>query len=270
MLTSYNFKTIKNLDSINFLNRSFLYGEGFFETIIVSNNHIKFLDDHYSRISNACKAHHLQFDYSVKDLENHFFDLLNEDNSVSSWRIKMIVWRKNGTVFKSHGKENDILITATPLTSHEKSSKLTNVGICQSVRNHFSSFSSFKRTSSMHYTLAGMECSEKKWDDIVLLDYHSNISECLTSNLFWVKGAKVFTPSIKTGCIEGIMRKNIIRFLNLNKIPVVYAETKIDQFLDDAEYAFSTNVARVIPIEKIEGKLFADNEIGTQIMQQFS
>jgi branched-chain amino acid aminotransferase len=65
----------------------------------------------------------------------------------------------------------------------------------------------------MPYVLAGLYCKEQKQDDCLLQNGQGKIIESISSNLFLIKGQTVYTPGIGSGCIDGIMRKQIIAFL---------------------------------------------------------
>ena len=58
-----------------------------------------------------------------------------------------------------------------------------------------------------------------------------------SANLFWIKGKALFTPSLKTGCLDGTTRAAILR---LSPIPVHEIDAEITT-LEDADALFLTN-----------------------------
>ena len=66
------------------------------------------------------------------------------------------------------------------------------------------------------------------------------MTECATSNIFFVKDKIVYTPSIDCGILNGIMRDKIISLLDNIKINVVESKITLKEALIFDE-AFLTN-----------------------------
>ena len=93
-------------------------------------------------------------------------------------------------------------------------------------------------------------------DNALLLNTDKNIVEALNGNLFLVKDKVVKTPPLEDGCLNGIMRKQIIEVVNqLEDYEMI--EASISPFeLQKADELFITNVITGIqPISKIEKRV---------------
>ena len=91
-----------------------------------------------------------------------------------------------------------------------------------------------------------------------LLNEGKNVVEALNGNIFMVIGNQLITPPVSEGCLNGIMRKQIIEFLQkIEDIEVI--EKSISPFdLQKADELFITNVIIGIqPITKYRKKEFA-------------
>ncbi len=109
--------------------------------------------------------------------------------------------------------------------------------------------------------------SKKKYnvDDMILSTKEGYISECTSTNIFWIKDGTIFTPSLYTGCIDGIMRKQVINKCSELNINIQIGEFTKDILLD-ADAVFTSNVTGFHPIKKIEEKNFSI-DIALKIIQ---
>lgn len=83
--------------------------------------------------------------------------------------------------------------------------------------------------------------NENKWDDCLLLNERQNLVEGISSNLFVVKDGVLFTPSLESGSVNGIMREQIIQ-IALNLGITVYDDCIIKpEQLKDADEIFLSN-----------------------------
>ncbi|MEO0900196.1 MAG: aminotransferase class IV [Bacteroidota bacterium] len=76
------------------------------------------------------------------------------------------------------------------------------------------------------------------------------VSEASSSNIFYIKEKKLFTPDLSSLCLPGIMRKQIIQLAHELKIPITEKRIKESE-LAKAEAIFLTNSIRgLIPVNE--------------------
>jgi branched-chain amino acid aminotransferase len=117
--------------------------------------------------------------------------------------------------------------------------------------------SSIKTTNKLLNITASIYASENGLDNCLLLNDSKNVVEALQGNLFMLKGTTLITPPVSEGCLNGIMRKQIISLAKtLENIELV--EGIISPFdLQKADELFITNVIKGIqPITKYRKKDF--------------
>ncbi|MBS0000850.1 MAG: aminotransferase class IV [Cyclobacteriaceae bacterium] len=237
-------------------NRAFLYGDGLFETIIFFNGQIRYLQDHYERITEGCNMlslvlpEYFNLDYLARQLPA----LIRNNQLSGTVRIKLLVWRKSGGLYEPTRMEAHHLIL-TSKAEDRIGQDIRRVGFSTRIFNHPTPWSAYKTQSSLPYVLAGIEKKEKKLDDIIITDSPGNISELLYSNIFWIKNDKFYTPSLETGCIRGVMRTCLIRKLKESGFSLQEILAGRDILLD-ADYVFSANVSGLRPVTGIEDHIF--------------
>lgn len=248
--------------SLKTTNRGFLYGDGFFETILFANNRLPHINEHYTRITNALTAYEL----TPPSFFNSFYlnDIIEElckKNQLKNARVKIMFWRKEGGFYTPENDEFDFLISTTPFTPITNTKE--QVLIYKENINIYSSLSEYKPLSASKYVKAGLFKRKNKLDDIIILGQEGTISEALYSNIFWFKNNKIFTPSIKTGCVSGVMRSLILAHTNIVE-EVIVNSTEIQS----ADAIFTSNALGIQHITQIGNQKFPKSNITDELFQQ--
>lgn len=252
--------------SINHTNRAFLYGDGLFETIIYENNQLKFQQFHKERLAAGMAAMSLTFAKKTT-IDSLFLAIhqLVEKNGFRAARIRLQVWRTTGGLYTPKTTVSDVLVTCSSAQVNEQLLKKT-VGFSSQVTLNETSWSAFKTMSAMNYVQAGIERQQRNLDELILLDHEGHVSECTSSNIFWKIGDSYYTPSLRTGCISGIMRRHIINQLNKHN-----AEVKVGEYLKEkllkAEEIFTCNVTGIQPITSINEQQYANTLSITPLLE---
>jgi 4-amino-4-deoxychorismate lyase len=259
MLLHLNNKIVESKERDgSLLNRSFLYGDGLFETIIVRNGEIYFLEDHHQRMMAGMAALKMTppEDFDFEYLKTHIYQLmiLNKLVNAETVRIRVQVVRKPGGLYTPSMHETDLYIIVQPYSLPASYIK-KKVVLANTVQLHYSLYSRHKTCNSLPYIMAGIERKQREADDLILTDHQGHLAECTSSNLFWLKQNEFYTPSLMSGCIEGVMRKQVILQATLHGITVKEGLFTMHDLVD-ASYVFSTNVTGIYPIECIENRLY--------------
>ncbi len=223
---------------ISHKNRKFRYSDGFFETIVIEEKKIIFWSYHLDRIQRACEilSYDQPSDQFLKSAILELLDACGEDSSI----VNIHFWRTDGGLYTPENSSLEFLISIRPQKQKNESNKPINTGISSTVFNNCQPWSFFK-SESLKYVLAGQEMRKNGWDDILILDQSGNLSECLSSNLFWKKDGVLYTPDLSTGCIDGVRRRVLIDETKKNRLPLEVGLFHSD-VLKEAEYVFRTNV----------------------------
>ncbi len=255
----YNFKLTKEISLLpNEGNRAFQYGDGLFETIIYQHKQIRFLPDHVERLTKGAEAFYMQLpnNFSLTYLQEAIHTLVQQNGLGDNARVRIHVWRKPGGTYTPVTNEADFCITAHALAAPLPPVK-HKVFFYEHFRLVVSPVSRFKTCNSLPYVMAGIAKTHRKADDMILLDVHGHVAECIASNIFWLQNGQLFTPSLEAGCIEGIMRKHILVTARDLQI-VVHEGLFTKQELLNAEAVFCCNVSGLQIIHQVEETIFKE------------
>lgn len=234
--------------------RAFQYGDGLFETIRYEAGRLWYWPDHVDRLTAGMAALQLRLPDNVTDqtLYERIQQLLSA-NALTHQpaRVRIQVWRKPGGLYTPVTQAANVLITAGAAAAFTIAHK-ARTGIYDAFRVTQSPVSAFKTINALPYVLAGLYKQEHKLDEVLLLDAAGHLAECLASNLFWYAGHTLFTPALQTGCIQGILRRQLWRLAANSGMAVVEGLYR-PPVLAQAEAVFCTNVMGIQWLHPIGG-----------------
>lgn len=233
-------------------NRLLRYGDGLFESIMVAEDCILLLNYHYSRLTEGMKF--LQFksqtDFDLSFMSGQILRLCGSGN----YRIRFSVFRNDGGLFLPADNSYSFLIESQkakgPIFKLNK--KGLELGIYREINTHYDNLSSFKTCNSLPYILCRKWADTLDWDDALLTDQDGMLAEASGSNLFLIMPEEIITPTLSSGCVNGVMRSFVKEVLSRYQIPVIEKEIETND-LKLAKGAFLTNASSGIRwIRKIE------------------
>lgn len=226
------------------INRSFLYGDGLFETIRVSEGRALHLFAHFERLSRGLSL--LKMQELDKPFTYQEFKIIIErfiaQQSTANLRIRSTFFRPLGGRYTPQKQAFEYHLESNPLqeATYPNNKSSITIGIAQQVRLSVDALSNLKTTSALPYVLAGIEKQQQGWDDCLLLNHQGYIAEAIAANVFLKKGKCVFTPALDQGCVAGVMRQQLLQILP--QLGYQVEETQVDLLqLHDAEEIWLTN-----------------------------
>jgi branched-chain amino acid aminotransferase len=242
-------------------NRSFLYGDGVFETLKVVNNKILFFEEHYFRLMASMRIIRMQIPmtFTLEYLEEEILKLAAVNNVQDSARVRFTVFRNEGGFYTPTDNSVSYIIQATVLeeVKYQFSKEAFEVDLYKDFVVPKQLLSTLKTANKITHVIAGIFAKENQLDSTLLINEDKNVIEASNGNLFMLMGNQLVTPPISEGCLNGIMRKQIIALAKqIDSIEVV--EKPISPFdLQKADELFITNVIMGIqPITKYRKKEF--------------
>ncbi|WP_426063512.1 aminotransferase class IV [Flavobacterium sp. DSP2-3-1] len=255
-------------------NRAFLYGDGVFETVKIINNKILFLEDHYFRLMSSMRVVRMEIpmNFTMEFLEEQILILVNKNGLTSSSRARITVYRNDGGYYLPQNNTISFLIYAVALenTLYSIEKKEYEVDLYKDFYITKQLLSSIKTTNKIINITGSIFANENGLDNCLLLNDSKNIIEALQGNIFMLMGNKLITPPVSEGCLNGIMRKQILSLAKkIENLDVV--EEVISPFdLQKADELFLTNVIKGIqPITQYRKKTFT-TKISLELLEKLN
>nr|WP_315256640.1 aminotransferase class IV [uncultured Flavobacterium sp.] len=243
-------------------NRGFLYGDAVFETVKIVNEKILFLEDHYFRLMSSMRVIRMEIpmNFTLEYMEEQILSLVKNKEIASSARARITVYRNDGGYYLPQNNTVSFLIKVSVLENKEYSlnGQEYEVDLYKDFYVTKQLLSSIKTTNRLINVMGSIYANENGLDNCILLNDSKNVVEALQGNIYMLTGNKLITPPVSEGCLNGIMRKQILELAK--KIEgIKVAEEIISPFdLQKADELFVTNVIKGIqPITKYRKKEFS-------------
>jgi branched-chain amino acid aminotransferase len=108
-----------------------------------------------------------------------------------------------------------------------------------------------KALSFLNNILAKKEAVRVGADDALMLNMEGYLSECTTSNIFFVKNQQLYTPAVDCGILKGITRDVVIELADKLEVCVEEGRYTMEQLLQ-ADECFITNTGiEIMPVSRI-------------------
>jgi len=235
--------------AISFSNRAFRYGDSLFESIRFTNGKIMFLADHVKRIklSMTTLRMNVPAEFTTGNIEALILHLLEQNNIKQDARIRLTVFRNEGGFYTPDTNDISFLIESEALetTGYQLNQKGLWVDVYAEIKKQINKISNLKTGSALLYVMAGITKTSLKLDDCLLVNDNGNIIESISSNIFVVKNGTLYTSPIADGCIDGVMRKQILDIAAQNKI-LTFEQTLTVHTLTNGDEVFLTNAIKGI------------------------
>ena len=255
-------------------NRGFLYGDAVFETVKVIDNRILFLEDHYFRLMSSMRVVRMEIpmNFTMEYFEEQILSLVKINRLSDSSRARITVYRNDGGYYLPKNNNVSFLIHAVALenASYSIEKREYEVDLYKDFYVTKQLLSSIKTTNKIINITGSIYADENGLDNCILMNDSKNVVEALQGNIFMLLGDKLITPPVSEGCLNGVMRKQILGLAkNIKQLEVV--EEVISPFdLQKADELFITNVIKGIqPITKYRKKTFTVN-IANQLVQMLN
>lgn len=263
-MINFNGNIVAQNDNVLTQNRAFLYGDGVFETLKIINNKILFLEDHYFRLMASMRVVRMEIpmNFTMEYFEEQVLSLVQQKEISASARARITVFRNDGGLYLPQTNEISFLIHATALDAalYALNTDSYEVDLYKDFYVTKQLLSSIKTTNKMINVTGSIFAHENGLQNCILLNDAKNVVEVLQGNLFMVTGKKLITPPVSEGCLNGVMRKQILA-LAKKVADIEVSEEIISPFdLQKADELFLTNVITGIQsISKYRKKEFTSN-----------
>lgn len=251
--------TISSEDNLLTNNRGLLYGDSVFETVKILDGKILFVEDHYFRLMASMRIVRMEIpmNFTMEFFEEQILSLAKAENLEKSSRARVTIFRKEGGLYLPKDRNVSSLISISELEnavySIEKENYEVELYKDFIVTKHL--LSTIKSSNRLINVTGSIFADENGYDNCLLINDDKNVIEALNGNLFMLMGNKLITPPISEGCLNGVMRKQVLALAKkIETLEVV--EEPISPFdLQKADELFVTNVIKGIqPITKYRKK----------------
>ena len=235
-------------------------GWGLFTTVRIVRGEAFAYERHWRRLEKDAALTRLPLTYSGAKVRVHLQEVIRANRVDEGCARIYLVWNTVGS-WKSEEKMTDVdlVITTAGVPAYPETVRLT---VREHGRHAAAPLAGVKTISWLNSVWAVAEAQREGFDEVVLLNERGEVSECTAANIFAVKGDKVLTPPLNSGCLEGVTRAILSDVAGEAGTSVVEQTLRLED-LYSAEEVFITSTNRnVIAVREIAGHTIADGKMG--------
>ena len=244
--------------TLNVQNRGFKYGDGIFDTLKFDDGHVHFLEDHYFRLMSSMRMLRMKIplDFTLEYYEAQIKETVKANNLEEVARVRVNVYRKDGGFYTPVSNEVNFLIEVNSSIAakhgHYEIELFKDFPIGSGL------LSTIKTNNRIVNVLAGIYTKENDFQNCILINEKKELVEATNANVFLIKGDEILTPSLDSGCVNGIIRKKLIEGLQ-NHDSFTISETQISPFdLLKVDEVFLTNsITEIQSVDQYRKKQYA-------------
>lgn len=216
--------------------RSFLLGEGVFETILTIGGKAVALDRHIARIHRGSEALSINAPTS-EAIAIAVTSLLHSTQSITLGRMRITI-SGSGT----------FLITHQPYKEWSEPARLVTYPYPFNAK---SPLQKVKSTSYGEYLMAFRYAQDRGADDALLFNTDDSVMESSTANIIALVGGKWVTPPLSAGPLPGITRELLLEWGELTERELVFEELQRCESL-----ALISSLRSIQPIGEVNGRKY--------------
>lgn len=214
ILPSHNFIYLNgefvdgNHPTLHIDNAMFQLGDGTYDDVLAYGTEAKHLAQHIKLLKSNLKLINIESPFILEDeknLKEVICRLLNKNRIFDNARIRITVFR--GTV----PTEPSICIESHKLNSskYQFNKEGLLLGVYEEIKKPCNILSNIKGSNKLLYVKAKQYLKHNNLSNCVILNAEDRVSEVIDSNIFIIRGNKIYTPSLAEACCPNVMR-NII------------------------------------------------------------
>jgi 4-amino-4-deoxychorismate lyase len=248
------FKNGTRCDAIDPLDRAFLYGDGLFTSVRVSNGESQLWSRHLQRLKYG--AHQLGFDINFTHFE---IDILQKAKLLHHGILKIIISRGSGArgylppqqpaviyiqLFPSIEESQDV-VCKLPIISGLLNSQLGQV---------MPQLAGLKTLNRLEQVLLRRELASYGWKEGLVCDANDWIIEGVYSNCFFLVDGVWWTPPINCSGILGVMRAEVIERMQSQSIPLCLKTLRRDEDERIEALFFCNTLTQIVPVSALNDR----------------
>ena len=251
---------------INVYDHGLLYGDGVFEGIRCYSGKVFKHKEHIDRLYESANAIALKIPMSKQEMISAVEETLKINNLTDSY-IRLIVTRGMGYlgIDPNNCEAPQVIIITDKIALYPKQLYESGLDIVTASTVRTSPAALSPRIKSLNYLnniMAKIEGHRAGCQEALMLNHKGEVAECTGDNIFIIRKGEILTPSLESGCLEGVTRNTLIDLARslgytVHETPL----TRFDIYIADECFLTGTG-AEVIPVVSIDTRAIGNGKPG--------
>lgn len=241
--------------TVSVFDRSFLYGDGLFETMRVTNGKPFRWWDHMERLRKGGDFLGIKIPFGCKTLEKFAVELIAQ-NKMPDALLRLTVSRGVGPRgYSPKGADKPVVVmTLHPFPGAPASGPARWKLVTASFRLPAGEkIAHFKTANKLAQVLARSEADAAGADEALLCNTEGFVVEGASSNLFWVEGDTVCTPPLASGILAGVTRAVTLELCQQLGLPFAESQITPDGLRQSSGVFLTLSSLGVVEAKELDG-----------------
>jgi branched-chain amino acid aminotransferase len=256
---------------ISVFDRGFLYGDGLFETIRVLNGIPFRWAQHMGRLQQGAAFLKIKLPFTPAKLRA-FADKLIVKNKMPESVLRLSLSRGIGTPGYSprNASKPTLIISLRPAPNLSRKIPQWNL-INSSFRLPSSEpLARFKTANKLSQVLARAEADATHANEALLENTSGFVIEGTSSNLFWIRRNKVYTPPLIAGILPGVTRSVVFEIASNLQIPIHEQNIHPKDLAKTDGIFLSLSSLGIVEAKSLDRKKLKNSPLTTQIARAYT
>ncbi|WP_221372683.1 aminotransferase class IV [Clostridium perfringens] len=229
------------------IDSSVFFGRGIFETILILNNGV-FLKEHLERLKDGCLNLNIPFNINEEELREF---IKNEEIRNKALKITLT-------------EKNIIYSTRDIPYSIEDYNRGFSLKLSEVRRNSTSKLTYLKSTCYIENIMEKEKAKNEGFDEVIFLNEREELTEGATSNIYFIKNNKIYTPKVSCGLLDGIIRGWI-----KNNFQVEEGCYNIEDLRNSEGIFISNSLLGIMRVSQFEEEFFGEKDLIEEIKSKY-
>ena len=241
--------------NVSVMDHGFLYGVGLFETFRTYNGVPYLFHDHLKRLRDGLESVYIEWSHTDEELHELVTEALKKNGLTDGViRLNVTAGISNWGLPTETYRAPSLLLFTRPVP--ELTTENKDAVVLERRRNTPEGDTRLKSHHYLNNLLGKRELGAQLDVEGIFLTEEGFVAEGLVSNIFWIKGHTVYTPSISTGILNGVTRKFILHLCFLLKLEVKEGRFPLEELMQADEIFITNSTQEIIKISRIDDTEF--------------
>jgi len=232
-----------------------LNGWGLFTTIRIVEGIPFAFERHWKRLVRDAERTQCPFPFAAETVRAQLSEVLRANNVLEGCARIYAIYNQVGFWRSDENfPQTDLLIYSAGLPNYREPARL---GLQEHGRHAASPLAGVKVTSWLNNVWTLQAAQQAGFDEVVLLNERGEVAECTAANIFCLRGGRVATPPLSSGCLEGITRGVLLEIGAAAGVPVEERTLRPEDLYGADEVFISSTNRSMLGVGEINGHKIA-------------
>jgi len=256
--------------SVSVFDRSFLYGDGLFESMRVTRGQPFRWWQHMERLRKGGDFLGIKIPFACKALEKFATELIAK-NQMPESLLRLTVSR--GVGLRGYSPKGamapTLVMTLHPLPPTPASGSGWKLHTASFRLPAGEKLAQFKTANKLAQVLARAEADVAEADEALLLNTDGFVVEGASSNLFWVEGKTICTPPLASGILAGVTRAVTVELCQHLALPFAEREITAETLRGTSGVFLTLSSLGVVECSNLDGATLARSPLVEELRRAY-